>query len=86
MKRCFYSEKIATDGEELIVKDKIGKLILEDFYIYNMEEDGDKILKIRINNSDEIVMVRNDEHFTFKYPIFSCVVIEQCAVKYGGIY
>lgn len=83
MKRAFFKMKDVKTGEELIVKENYGKLILTEFYIYN---DGLDILEIRINNSDEVIMIRNDENFTFEYPVYSCIVVNEGTVRYGGNY
>jgi hypothetical protein len=83
MKRAFYMEKDCMDNEEIIVKENFNNLILEDFYIYN---NGDDVLEIRINNSDEIIRINNDENYTFSYPVYSCLVIKANSVRYGGVY
>ena len=67
MKRAFFKMKEVQVGEELIVKENYGKLILTEFYIFN---DGADILKIKINNSDEVIIIKTDENFTFEYPIY----------------
>ena len=83
MKRAFFKMKDVQVGEELIVKENYGKLILTEFYIFN---DGEDILKIKINNSDEVIIIKTDENFTFEHPIYSCIAMNEGTVRYGGNY
>lgn len=83
MKRAFFKMKDVQVGEELIVKENYGKLILTEFYIFN---DGADILEIKINNSDEVIIIKADENFTFEHPIYSCITMNEGTVRYGGNY
>ena len=43
-------------------------------------------LEIKINNSDEVIIIKADENFTFEHPIYSCITMNEGTVRYGGNY
>ena len=82
-KRPFFKIKDVTAGEELIVKENFGILCLEDFWLMN---EGVDALEVIINDSDEVLIIGIDEVFKMQSDVYSCKVLNEGTVKYGGLY
>ena len=83
MKRPFFKMKDVQANEELIVKENYGILCFEDFWLMN---EGVDVLEVRINYSDEVLIIGIDEVFKMQPNVYSCVVLNEGTVKYGGLY
>lgn len=83
-KRPFGVYKDVLVGEELIRKEGFGQLILVHFDIYNV---GTDVLRLRINHSDEIIILNPGEGFQMlEYEVYSCVCLDKGSVQMSGIY
>ena len=63
----------ATTNQEIIVKENYGELILTDFEIWNL---GESDIEIKINNSDENILLEPMEGFSIgKDEVVSCIIV-----------
>ena len=80
-----FSKKIdATTNQEIIVKENYGELILTDFEIWNL---GESDIEIKINNSDENILLESMEGFSMgNDETFSCIIVTGGTIKFSGKY
>lgn len=80
-----FSKRIdATMNQEIIVKENYGELILTDFEIWNL---GDSDIEIKINNSDDNILLESMEGFSMgKDEVVSCIIVTGGTVKFSGKY
>lgn len=82
--RVFSKRLEATTNQEVIVKENYGKLILIDFEIWNL---GDSDIEIKINNSDDNILLEPMEGFSMgKDEVVSCIIVTGGTVKFSGKY
>ena len=69
-----FSKRIdATTKQEIIVKENYGELILTDFEIWNL---GESDIEIKINNSDENILLEPMEGFSIgKDEVVSYIIV-----------
>lgn len=83
-KRVFSKVLDCLPGDELLIKENYGQLVLCNFCIFNI---GENDIKIKINNSDEEILLEPNEGFDMgEYETFSCVAVTSGMVKFSGIY
>ena len=80
-----FSKRIdATTNQEIIVKENYGGLILTDFEIWNL---GKSDIEIKINNSDENILLEPNEGFSMgNDETFSCIIVTGGTIKFSGKY